>query len=378
MFNYLKYLLKIILYIIFYLIPRNKNIWLFRGFADKFIDNSKALFLYVNKEQPKIKAIWITSHQSTYNIVKSLNFECVMKRSFKGIYYSLLSKYQFYGDYNDFVTSAGAVTINLWHGTPLKKIEFDIKKGCLSVLFDNSLKSKINYAHIYRKPNYILSSSSFISDKCLQSAFKIRKDNCLNFGYPRNDCLFDKSQKIPNFKKKYNKCFIYLPTWRDSNKDFFSDANLNLLDLNDLMKEKNSLFLIKMHPATKLNVEIDGFSNILLLDDNVDLYSILLTTDVLITDYSSVFYDYMLLDKKIIFFPFDKEEYLKNREFYFDYEKSIPTKPILTFDELKCELFKDFVLDDRYRKIKSLAWTYVDGNSSKRIVNFFLKKTYES
>lgn len=153
---YIKYILKLISYGIFYFIPRNRNIWLFRGFADKFIDNSKALFLYVNKEQPEINAIWITNNEETYKIVKSFNYKCYMKRSFKGWYYSLVSKYQFYGDYNDFITSSGAITINLWHGTPLKKIEFDIKTGPLKLLFNNSLRSKINYAHLYRKPDYVV------------------------------------------------------------------------------------------------------------------------------------------------------------------------------------------------------------------------------
>lgn len=380
---YIKYLLKLILFSIFFVIPRNKKIWLFRGFADRFIDNSKSLFIYINKEQPKIKAIWITNNQETYNIVKSLGYNCFMMNSIKGLYYSLIGKYHFYGDYNDFITSSGAIAINLWHGTPLKKIEFDIKTGPLEKLFNNRFVSRIKYPHLYRKPDYIISSSKYISNKCFSSAFKIKKEKCLNFGYPRNDVLFNDKDSILNslktsdisifnlMKNKYYKIFIYLPTWRDKQNDFFSESKINLMELDELMETRNSLFLIKMHPATKLDLDISKFTNIKLLNNNVDLYTILPLTDTLITDYSSVFFDYMLLDKNIIFFPFDYEKYTENREFYFDYKDIIPTKPVYTFEELKVKLFKNFNLDSSYKHLKSLFWDYEDGNASKRITDYF-------
>ena len=91
---------------------------------------------------------------------------------------------------------------------------------------------------------------------------------------------FIKQKKILFFKI----ITIYLPTWRDDGKDFFVQSGINLVELNHLMMEENSLFMIKMHPATKL--DISELSNILVLDNNVDLYSLLP-----LTDYSSVFFD---------------------------------------------------------------------------------------
>ena len=250
----LKYIIKKILYSLIGLFPRNSKIWIFRGFADKYVDNSKYLFEYVN-QNTELLAIWITNNIDTYLILKNKNKKCYMKYSFLGLYYAIRGKFHFYGDYNDYLTSAGAITVNLWHGTPIKKIEFDIKQGPLKYIFNNTLKSKISFLHIYRKPDYIISSSSFISNVVLSSAFRVDADKCLNFGYPRND-IFKKIEPLTSLNKDYSKVFIYLPTWRDDGKDFINSSGIVLKKLNDLMIEKNSLFIFKLHPATNLNIDV--------------------------------------------------------------------------------------------------------------------------
>ena len=384
MLSILKFLLKYILYVLSKIFYRKKRIWVFKGFADKYIDNSKSLFEYVNKYKKSIKAIWITSDFDTCNKVKSLKYECYMKNSIKGIYYLLNSKFYFYGDYVDYSTSNGAITINLWHGLPMKKIEFDIKSGSLKALFNNSVKSRIKYPHLYHKPNYVISSSNSMSEKIFMSAFRVPIENCLNFGFPRNDVLFNESNYLLGyfkmndkdiynlFNEKYNKIFIYLPTWRDNGEDFFGNSGINLIELNNLMKRENSLFIIKMHPATKLNIDVNQFSNLELLNNNVDLYAILPLTDVLITDYSSVFFDYLLLNKKIIFFPFDYKDYIKGREFYFNYKDIITENPVYTFEELERKLFENFEMNNVYKKTKYLSWDYEDNNASERIADYFI------
>ena len=352
-------------------IPKNQKLWIFRGFADNYVDNSKYLFEYVNNEL-SITPIWLTNKKDVCEEIVKKGFRCYMKKSIKGIYFAIRAKFHFYGDYNDYITSHGAIAINLWHGIPLKKIEFDIKVGPLKSIFDGSINSKKLYPHIYKKPTYVLSTGSYVSKILFSSAFKINIENCLNFGYPRNDIMFKNINKKQSKYASYKKVFIYLPTWRDSGTDFIEQSGIDFIKLNKLMQEKDSLFILKLHPATQLKFDFSLYSNIVIMDREIDLYEVLPLTDTLITDYSSVFFDYMLLDKDIIFFPFDYKEYTKDREFYFEYEEIVPTKPVYSFDEFYNRLFKTFIIDEKYTKIKNIFWDYNDDNASKRITEFFL------
>lgn len=353
------------------IIKRDKNIWIFRGFADNYVDNSKYLLEYVNSNT-NITSIWLTNKVDTCEEVIKKGFSCYMKKSIKGIYFAIKAKFHFYGDYNDYLTSQGAITINLWHGIPLKKIEFDISTGPLKNIFDGSSKSKRLYHHIYKKPNYVLSTSSYASKNLFSSAFRINANNCLNFGYPRNDIMYGKTNKDKSKYASYAKTFIYLPTWRDDGNDFIKQSGIDFMKLNKLMQENNSFFIFKLHPATHLEVDLSQYSNVGMMDKGMDLYELLPLTDTLITDYSSVFFDYMLLDKDVIFFPFDYDNYIKDREFYFEYDDIFPTKPVYNFGELCDRLFSDFMIDEKYTNIKDMFWKYKDGLASKRITEYFL------
>ena len=145
---------------------------------------------------------------------------------------------------------------------------------------------------------------------------------------------------------RYKKVFIYMPTWREK-VDFLDDAGFDFVQLNQIMQGKNRLFIFKLHPFSKLkNIkldEIDAFSNLMVLDTTMDVYPILPFTDCLISDYSSIYYDYLLCeDKEIYLYPYDYENYvLENRDLAFDYEKSMPGLRIKNFnyllDMVKCE-----------------------------------------
>lgn len=380
------------MYWISHLFPRNRKIWAFGSYNNSFSDNSKHFFLYLNKHQKDIKSVWISGDKSLVIFLKSKGFKAFYRYSYLGIYYMLRAKYYFYSAYPNEISlwfSGNAVLINLWHGIPLKKIEFDIKKGKYAPRYNPANLAKkignaLNFPEIFiHKTDYILSTCNRISE-IFASAFKIARDQCLEIGYPRNDILFAQKNELSIFINEYEsqeckhliqdiskfeKVFVYMPTFRDNESNIFSQAKIDFNRLNQIMQESNTCFLIKLHGSTK-EILANKYSNILTAGNVNDIYPLLPFTDILITDYSSIYFDYLFLDKEIIFFPFDYAEYIsENREFYFDYEQTVPGTIVDSFEALIKLLANSKGLDTSYKrqKCKEMFWKHQDNRSSERL-----------
>ena len=344
---------KILLYILallFHFIPRNKHLWLtgkpsfwYEDFTPpKFFDNSKYFYLYlINNTNEKV--FWISSSKEEIKLLRSMNLPVVNFKSVKGIYLVLRAKYFFhhYGiNQIDSRLQLGAIHLDFWHGTPLKKIRYDVVP---------KEKTKRNFLVEFldkKSREYVSSTSENLSRDILSKAFDVPIEQMMNYGYPRTDVLrlnkvetysfAEKYSKelIPYFDEcdKFSKVLLYMPTWRDDDPDYFSKAKIDFVSLNKKLEELNYVFFLKLHPLTK-NVDIEGFSNIKQIDNDVDIYPFLNYTDILITDYSSIYFDYLLTNKEIIFIPYDYENYVKNRELYFDYDKVTPGKKYYSFDD---------------------------------------------
>jgi CDP-glycerol glycerophosphotransferase (TagB/SpsB family) len=389
-----KFLFWYSIYILSFFIPRRKNICVLGSYQELFNDNSKYLFIYICNNIPSIKAVWISRNKSVCKSLEGKGYKAYYTFSIKGIYYSLIAKYYIYNAYIDdinYFTSGGAVAINLWHGVGLKKIEFDIKTGPLSKLFDaRSIKNRILSPSIYRKPNYMLSSAPFMTN-IFSRAFRIKKEQCLEYGYPRNDYLVSPKEYCIDYIKKnepqyisefvrdienYSKVYIYMPTWRDSGFNFFQYANIDLQELNEALKNNNELLLIKFHPNTKIDKnEINKYTNIQNVSNSWDIYPILPFTDILITDYSSIYYDYILMDnKQVILFPFDYEKYISERELNYDFDKYTVGLRANSFEQL-LEIIKNKKYESirpDYKEIIKIFWGNYDGNASERLASTIL------
>lgn len=373
-----------------YLTPRNKSIWLFGSSRNCFNDNSKYLYIYILEKHPNIRAVWISHNKKHAKYLKnSFNIYAYYKWSIKGIYYSLTGKYYFYNYYISDIntwTYGRATKINLWHGIPIKKIEFDINKGPLSHIFNNSLKSKISYFNHYVKPNFILSTSKLISS-LFASAFRVEQKKCLEYGYPRNDILTVPDQVVFNHimkyepkttlllinsMKKFDKTFVYMPTWRDNDIDFIEAANIDFISLNALLSSKNYLLILKLHSNTNLPIDLAKYPNIVLFNSKADIYPVLPYTDALITDYSSICFDYKLMNKPVVFYCFDKDDYTKNRELYFVYDEVIKDELVATdFNSLLNILRNDKSLIYRDSKFFKSKINKYNSKSSEALVNHF-------
>ena len=223
--------------------------------------------------------------------------------------------------------------IQTWHGTPLKKLALDMDDVFMSGE-DSIEKYKKNFAENVKTWDCLVSQNAF-SSEIFYRAFAFR-GTMLEIGYPRNDVLFKKNNErdIRQLKgrlglPKDKKILLYAPTWRD---DEFTGANgyrfLPALSFDELWGRigKEYILIVKYHYLIMDAVDWSGYEGfIYTFDQSRDIAELYLVADALITDYSSVMFDYSILGRPMYFFAYDLEKYRDTlRGFYFDFEREAP------------------------------------------------------
>lgn len=337
----MKIYIKIFLAKLISYIPRNKNIAIFGSwFGDKFADNPKYLFLFANQSNYFKKTIWITKNKHVYRYLRDKNYECYMEKSLVGIYYQIIAKYIFICTGIDDVFSiciSGATIINLWHGIPLKKICYDDN---LNFIQSNKKAQHLN-SFITMNEYSICTSKNFIT--IYQSAFRKEKSQILNLGQPRNDVFFDDTlelydENISKIKNSKKTNILYMPTHRNEGKSIFPLAKIiDFEKMDEFCKKHNSTFFIKLHYYHQNEAfNLTRYKNIKDISHyDIDTQLLLKYSNILITDYSSCFIDYLLLSRPIIFYSFDLEMYKrKDRNLYFDYNEITQGTEVTNFNQL--------------------------------------------
>ena len=261
------------------------------------------------------------------------------------------------------------IFLETWHGTPFKKIGMDVSI------------SKVNYMEEAKKFTYMISPSSYCSDR-LVSAFGLDKlgkeDIILETGYARNDELFNRVNEAAAIKNKLGipsdkKVMLYAPTFRDNKHSEVSGySNADGIDFAKLKQQigEEYVVLFRAHyfVAQKMNVsEYMGFVYDVSSYENVnDLY---IASDLLVTDYSSVFFDYANLKRPIYFFMYDADEYQANaRDFYISVDE-LPGPIAKTQDELVDMIGKgNAQWQDKYEKFNAKFNYLDDGECAKRVI----------
>ena len=345
----IKNIFNLLLFFLIKIIPKKKNILVFGDRAGRrFADNSRHLFIYINKYHKEFRPIWITKNKSIYEFLKKENYEVFFSNSIKGIFYCLVANWHLFNfvedDINKVITKYSKC-IFLWHGVPpkkLKKIEY--KKNEIN----NFIFKKIKKFFVYPNKNLGLN---------LLKRFPEYKYDLLISNLPRNLILRKKNynlltpneykliEKI-NFSKK--KIYGYIPTWRQDGLEIFRDLkNLKKFkDLDDSLNKTGSAILLKKHMNSEIidgdsrynsNIEkmineLKKYESIIFVDYEIDLNTILNKCDYLITDYRCVF-DYLYLERPIILYVPDYE-FLKNTGFDINIVKRKISKVAYNFNEL--------------------------------------------
>ncbi|WP_205739316.1 CDP-glycerol glycerophosphotransferase family protein [Halocella sp. SP3-1] len=360
--------------ILTFFIPKTDRIIIVGGwFGERFADNSKHFFLNVFNNKYKLnisKIIWITRDEQVFKELRENGFLVFKVWSLLGIWYHLRAKYhvidQTLSDINPFF-SVRSKRINLWHGFPLKKIGIYMKNNHIRKPQYGTLKwtiDKITFKGCWF--DYYLLATSEFSAEIIGRAFEISKERIIISGYPRNYEPFIENpfifiteneriyrNRIQGFIDKGYKAVGYFPTFRDK-KETLIFGTKDLKELNKFLDfcEKSKLKVVgKFHFAGKKDSfngadEHDAFIN---LPSDADVYTFLSQIDILITDYSSIYYDFLLWKKPIIFFPYDLE-YFKNedRGFIYDYDDFTPGDKVVNCAQLQ-SLLVDGV--DSYSKM---------------------------
>lgn len=393
----LRFIVLLALYYASHLIPRNKHIWVFGSLLGyRFSDNPKYLFMHVVRSHPEIRAIWLTHNQEVLKHLIERGYEAYKALSLKGFFYSLRAGCTVFStgfdDINKY-TIGGSKIIQLWHGTPLKKILYDDKVQFLQRPKDTNMMAAIKMGLIERisplkYANFdVLIATSEESRKNLSSAFASTLERVFITGYPRNDALLDANKDevggnayLDNVKKQVAPTYIltYLPTFRDTHigDPGLFKSHFDIEATEKLLERLNAVLIIKTHfhdNRFKLPSKENGLKRIFnpLEKELSDIYPLLRETDVLITDYSSVFFDFLLLNRPIIFTPFDLDEYIrKDRELYYNYSEVTPGPKAKTWAEV-LSLVEEVLREDTWQKereeVNNRFNKYKDSNSSERV-----------
>lgn len=336
-----------------FVVIRNKRKWAF-GSNMGFTGNAKHLFIFTkNRYAGIIDSVWVTDKRAEYQKLKHRGMPVVYKWSFMGLLTALTAKVYLYNSYVSDINeyTYGHVTrVNLWHGVALKHIERTKTRPEKKYITRNPFL-KLRYFRFLIRPTFVLTSSPTETELFARS-FAVEASNCIEGTYPRNEILHLSKAELNDYIKEneydssvadllerikgYDHCIIYMPTWRDSGRNFLDQINLDLTLLNETLKTIKACMIFKLHPATKLDVDLSLLSNIIMIGSDIDIYPILPFTDCLLTDYSSIYFDYMLMkDRRIILYIPDFKEYTSgDRDFAFPFEESVEGEKIYDFEEL--------------------------------------------
>lgn len=285
---------------------------------------------------------------------------------------------------NYIIKRKGVHYIQTWHGTPLKKLALDMDTVNMGGETDIE-KYKKNFYNNTRTWDYLISQNHF-STEVFKRAFAFDKE-VLEIGYPRNDILFggNKEEYILKLKEKMGlplnkKILLYAPTWRD-NEYYRKGAYKfnNALDYSLLYKElkEDYVIIVKYHYLIKETMDWSEYKGFVYkFDECEDIAELYLAADMLITDYSSVMFDYSILKRPILFFAYDLEEYKNNlRGFYFDFIEEAPGPIVKTTKELIDSIkgYKEEDYKERYDAFHQKYNHADDGTASKKVTELISK-----
>ena len=345
-------------------------------FGKNYSDSPKYIYEYLAQHNTKnFEFIWVLNN----NTKPPYGAKVVKRFSKEYAYYLARSKYFVFNVRQPlwFVKREGQVFLETWHGTPLKKLVFDQDEVTAA--------SPLYKAQFFRQKkewDYLIAANPF-STKTFRSCFKFDNE-MLEVGYPRNDLMYhpDKEKITLDLKKKMGipldkKTILYAPTWRDD--EFYGAGQYKFTLKLDLQKMKEALsdeyvILLRTHHYIADNLDVTGVEDFAInLSKYDDITEIYLVSDICITDYSSVFFDFANLKRPVLFYTYDIEKYRDIlRGFYIDINKEVPGPLLYTSDEVIDAIQNiDKITEDykeRYDEFYERFCSVDDGNASKRTV----------
>ena len=388
--------LRLISLIIGIFIRRSPKVWLFYGRGGNFFDNTKYLSLWIAtyvKEPPQL--IYIHDMDCPPDIC---NIQFIRRGTFAE-YIALLRAGVIIVDEVEqiivrrLILFMGKVKlVQLWHGAFLKKrmelISHHARLTKMSPLRRILLILQVWTEKRFPKYDFFVSTSQYYTEHVFQLAFEAK--TFLNCGYPRNDLLiapelfkqdikitdtysrgmFDQIESLRNCGKKI---VLYAPTWRRHEGKFQQAMGVTKDKLEQYAQNSDCIWLVKPHPWDSSWQNQSSTDHVIFLDGKLDVYPFFQLVDVLVTDYSSISYDFLLVDRPIIFFAYDRHEYIdKNDNLMFDYDERTPGVKVYNADDLfdevdRCIKFDEEIWRTERARIRSLVFDNLKPTASQII-----------
>lgn len=373
-------------------LPRSERIWLFGAwFGHRFSDNPKYLFLYTLEHGTHVKPVWVSRNPAVVAEVRKAGGAAFWMYSLRGIYYQLRAGVAIVSVSLDDVgpvLTAGARVVQLWHGTPLKRIGKD----------DDRFEGRESGLKrvVWRLRNLLLQrewatyalfpAASEESREKFSRAFRIPVGRVPILGYPRNDVFFagrdaelreELGEVLGRSLPPRSPIIAYLPTHRKEGRAALAPFPFGDFDgaaLERFLGEHDAILIYKAHyyhrQAASDHVVED--SRIVVPRGDVDTQVVLACTDILVTDLSSCYFDFLLRERPIVFLSAGLAEYMaEERNLYYRYEDVTPGRHVESFSDF-LEALRDYLRDpqiDRERR-REVNWrfnSHLHGGASERV-----------
>lgn len=385
------------LYPLSLLVPRRKGLWLFVGREHgKFLDNVKHMFARV-ADTDGVEAVFISEDRELCGRIRVLGADAAVWPGLRAAWLLARAEVLFvdsvdWPDHGRGQLAQGAKLVQMWHGIPLKEIELAVRDrlrarlpAWLRPLFDLYRRTTLRHP----EADWLASTSPYMTERVFASS--IRHARIIESGYPRNDILFgrpegalanklidlnvdaDACERIEAFKRQGGKCLLYAPTFRKHMHSPFDSGALDLRSLGEFLAAHDLLLAVKLHPLMSGRLRLEQDDNLLWIEPDSDIYPVLPIFDLLITDYSSIYFDFLLLDKGIVFFSYDLGAYLSDeRKLFFDYGRMTPGPKCTNQAELQEAVLRklrgdhDAFAEER-RVLRDLAFSHCNGLAARRV-----------
>ena len=347
-------------------------------------------------DSPKYIYQYMLNHKNNYNFVWVMNEPGnipgqpkTIKRGTLKYYYNVARAKYIVSNVrmpNNYIKREEQTYLQTWHGTPLKRLAGDMED--VHMPGTNAAQYKRNFNKETNKWDYLIAPNQYSSD-IFRRAFWFN-NTMLQTGYPRNDVLtthndletinrLKQTNQIPTDKK----IILYAPTWRDD--EFYKVGKYRFslkLDLHRLKAQFGDeyIILLRMHYLVASNMDLTGLEDFAYdVSSYSDVSELYLMSDILITDYSSVFFDYANLKRPILFYTYDIEKYQGQlRGFYIDMETELPGPLLMDNDGVMDAIQNIDAVTEQYNGLyeefyeRFCSWD--DGRSSEKVVNAVFEK----
>lgn len=363
-----------------HLVPRRDSLWVFGADGgQRFSGNPKYQFLHAAEERDDVRAVWLSTDDGVVDALNEAGFEAYHRDGRRGRYATARAGRLFVShDLGDVAKwwTGGAEVVQLWHGVPLKKIGRDVDRGW----------SRLTefFFGLFSDCDHLVVTSRNQAD-VFAGAFPVDRADVTALGYPRNDALLrefpgeddvgDHSLDEVESLARDGPLVAYVPTWRRGFSERhgrpLATTDLDFADVNRVLARHDAHLLLKLHPSAEADVDVAAHDRIVDCPADADMNALLRHVDVLITDYSSVYFDYLYLDRPVLFFAYDRESYADRPGFYFDYDEVTPGPVAESGDDLLDALDATLGGEDGYaaerERVRSRFFDSVDARSAERV-----------